>query len=314
MAATTVVLSLSTDGDGNGSVTDTVVRNGYVSAVHFNFSGDTDAGADTTLTCVSERGPDITLETISNSSTDAWKFPRALTNVPGEAAGLNDTPIMFRGKLRVTMAQGGATVTDAVTVTIYIDTAIRYALDAEALKIDQLTTAGLRGTSNSLAYRVHEIERHLHGRERWRGKKAVQTATDWADDVLTPFRATSGENAYGSDENDEALVLGTDDTPIIAGMVRYDLHRIILVNASASTAYKLRLVYGSGTMADAITAGQFSELVIMSDPSAQQVAHDVFDVMMPRGTSGVTKVWIQAWNATNNATVDVLVGLHEYEG
>jgi hypothetical protein len=180
--------------------------------------------------------------------------------------------------------------------------------------IDNATTVGLRGASNSLAYRVHEIERHLHGRERWRGKAASQTATDWAADLLTPFRAISGANTYGADANDEALVLGTDDTPIISGMVRYDLHRIMMVGASSSTAYKLRIVYGSGTMADAITAGQFSELVIMSDPSAQQVPHDVFDVMMPRGTCGVTKVWVQAWNATDNATIDFLVGLHEYEG
>jgi hypothetical protein len=36
--------------------------------------------------------------------------------------------------------------------------------------------------------------------------------------------------------------------------------------------------------------------------------------MMPRGTCGTTKVWVQAWNATDNATIDFLVGLHEYEG
>jgi hypothetical protein len=181
-------------------------------------------------------------------------------------------------------------------------------------KIDNKAVDGLLGVSNSLAYKVHELERHFHGRERWRGKAASQTATDWAADLLTPFRAISGANTYGGDANDEALVLGTDDTPIISGMVRYDLHRIMMVNASSQTAYKLRIVYGSGTMADAITAGQFSELVIMSDPAASQVPHDVFEVMMPRGTCGVTKVWVQAWNATDNATIDFLVGLHEYEG
>jgi hypothetical protein len=181
-------------------------------------------------------------------------------------------------------------------------------------KIDDQSTAGLLGVSNSLAYRVHEIERHFHGRERWRGKKAVQTATDWADDTLAPFRAISGNNTYGADANDEAQVLGTEDTPIIAGMVRYDLHRIMMVGASSQTVYKLRVVYGTGTMADAITAGQFSEICIMSDPSAAQVPHDVFEVIMPRGTCGSTKVWVQAWNATDNATIDFLVGLHEYEG
>lgn len=122
----TVTLTLSTDAQGDGVATDTTVRSGYVTSVHFNFAAGTDAGADTTLSCVSENGPDVIIETISNSKTDAWKYPRALTNEPGAAAALNDTPIAFRGKLRVTMAQGGAEVADAVTVTVVIDKMVGY--------------------------------------------------------------------------------------------------------------------------------------------------------------------------------------------
>lgn len=187
-------------------------------------------------------------------------------------------------------------------------------LQGNADLIDGAAVDGLLGTSNSLAYKVHEIERHFHGRERWRGKKAVQTATDWADDTLSPFRAISGNNAYGAQANDEALVLGTADTPAITGNVRFDLHRLMMVGASSSTAYKLRIVYGTGTMADAITDGQYSEVVVMSDPAAAQVPHEIIDVMMPRGTCGSTQIWLQCWNATDNATFDFLVGWHEYEG
>lgn len=166
--------------------------------------------------------------------------------------------------------------------------------------------------ANSLAYRLVGVERHLHNRERWFGKLAVQTATDWADNTLSPYRAISGNNTYGADANDEAQVIGTDDTPAIAGNVFYDLHRIMVVGASSSTVYKLRIVYGAGTMAAAVGAGQYSELVIMVDPSVAQVPHDVFSIIMPRLTCGSVKVWIQAWNATDNATIDFLVGLHEY--
>ena len=180
--------------------------------------------------------------------------------------------------------------------------------------IDNATTVGLLGADNSLAYRVHEIERHIHGRERWLGKSADQSGDDWAANNLTPFRAISGTNAYGADANDEAKVLGTLDTPQITGMVRYDMHRIMMVAASSETVYKLRIVYGSGTMADAITAGQYTELCVMADAAVAQVPHDAFEIMMPRGYCGVTKVWVQAWNATNNATIDFLVALHEYEG
>lgn len=123
---TTVTLTLSTDAQGDGVATDTIVREGYVTSVHFNFAAGTDAGADTTLLCVSENGPDVTIDSVANSATDAWKYPRALTNAPGAAAALNDTPIYFRGKLRVTIAQGGAEVADAVTVTITVDKMVGY--------------------------------------------------------------------------------------------------------------------------------------------------------------------------------------------
>ncbi len=92
-------------------------------------------------------------------------------------------------------------------------------------RVDQRTTNGLLGVSNSAAYRIHEIERHFHGRERWFGKLAVQTATDWADDnIATPFVAISGNNAYGTDPGDEAQVIGTADATIsfFAGLHEYE--------------------------------------------------------------------------------------------
>ncbi|GAH24608.1 unnamed protein product, partial [marine sediment metagenome] len=52
----------------------------------------------------------------------------------------------------------------------------------------------------------------LYNRECWKGKRATQTATEWAASVLTPFRAISGPNSYGTDTDDEAKVLGTADT------------------------------------------------------------------------------------------------------
>jgi hypothetical protein len=159
---------------------------------------------------------------------------------------------------------------------------------------------------------VTEIEKHLHNRERWFGKLAVQTATDWADNNLTPFRAISGNNVYGADPNDEALVLGTDDTPIFAGNTRYDAHDLFVVAASSTTVYKLRFVYGTGTMADAIAAEQYSTTMIKIDPAVQSSPAVVHPIMMPRGTCGATQLWVQAWNATDNATIDFFIGVHEY--
>ncbi len=62
-------------------------------------------------------------------------------------------------------------------------------------KIDNQAVDGLSGVSNSMAYKVHEIEKHFHNHERWFGKLGSQTATAWADeDSLVMYRAISGNN------------------------------------------------------------------------------------------------------------------------
>jgi hypothetical protein len=108
-------------------------------------------------------------------------------------------------------------------------------------------------------------------------------------------------------------VIGTADTPGIAGNVKFDAHRLFISAASVATLWKLQVIYGTGTMADAIADGQFSTLMVRTVvPSANQ---DVpVEVMMPRGTCGATQVWCRAWCATNNATISFFVGLHEYNG
>lgn len=180
-------------------------------------------------------------------------------------------------------------------------------------KIDGAETLGLAGVHNSLAYRTHEIEKHFHSPERWRGKLAVQTATAWADDNLTPFQAISGADAYGADADDEAQVLGTADTPIISGMVKFDPYRVVIVELSTDTPWKLRMVYGAGTMAAAIAAGQFTELMAVNIVTGSKSGGEPSDFRMPRVDAGC-KIWIQAWNATDNATCDFFIGLHEYPG
>ena len=181
-------------------------------------------------------------------------------------------------------------------------------------KIDDATTLGLNGTSNSLAYRVHEIEKHFHNRERWFGMSADQSGNNWAADNLTPYQAISGTGDYGSDADDEAKVIGTDDTPAISGMVKYDIHRLLIVDASSTTQYKLRIIYGSGTMNDAITAGQFSEVMVKEDPALFGGSGQPFDILLPRANTGTDKIWIQCKNETNNATIDFFIGIHEYIG
>lgn len=188
------------------------------------------------------------------------------------------------------------------------------AIFVETEKIDNAPVDGLDGTPDSLGYKIEEIEKHFHNHEHWRGKLAVQTGTDWFDDNIdTPFRAISGPNSYGADANDEALVIGSADTPISAGMVKYDPYRISIAALSTDTEWKLRMIYGTGTMAEAITAEQFSEVMAINIVAGSKSGGTPLDFRMPRLDIG-TKVWLQAWNATDNATCDFFVGVHEYTG
>ncbi len=188
-------------------------------------------------------------------------------------------------------------------------------------KIDQEPVAGLLGVEGSLAYEVNEIERHIHSRERWFGISADQSGNDWALNTLTPFVAISGANEYGTDHAggagavDEAFVIGTDDMPAISGMVKYDVHRILILDVDHSTVYKLRIVYGSVDRATSVSAGLYSEITVLFDAANPTVsAGSAIELQMPRLTSGTDMVWIEVWNATDNSEVDCLVGVHEYEG
>jgi len=188
-------------------------------------------------------------------------------------------------------------------------------------KIDDQAVDGLAGVEDSLAYKVNEIERHFHSRERWFGISGDQSVNDWATDTLTPFVAISGNDTYGTDHTggagavDEAYVLGTDDTPAIGGMAKYDLHRILILDVDHSTVYKLRIVYGSVDRATSVSAGQYSEVTILFDAVSPTIsAGSAIEIQMPRLTAGVDMVWIEAWNATDNSEIDFLVGIHEYEG
>ena len=172
----------------------------------------------------------------------------------------------------------------------------------------QVDTAALIADVAEVEQLAYEAEKHVHTRERWYGKTGSQTATDWGTLAsLTPFRAKSGNGVFGEDADDEALVLGTADTPAITAMTKYDAHRLLVTATSNATDWVLRLIYGSGTMAQAETDGQYSDVMIQEARKGSPV-----EILMPRGTCGTTKLWLRAKNATNDATVDFFIGIHEY--
>jgi hypothetical protein len=151
---------------------------------------------------------------------------------------------------------------------------------------------------------------HFHSPERWRGLRAPQTADNWAaDTVSAPFVLTSGDNAWGA----EVQMLGPLDTPILAGSAKFDARPVLITDLSqAANPYKMRLVWGTGSYADAVTANQYSEFMFAStSTNAAQFGGFPYSMQMPNLASG-TKVWAAVWCATNGATISMYLGVHEY--
>jgi hypothetical protein len=141
--------------------------------------------------------------------------------------------------------------------------------------------------------------------ERWFGKSADQSGNDWAlEGSLTPFRSISGSADFGSDTNDEAKVFGIDDTPVIEGESNFNLMRLNVYQASVTTPYILRIIWGKTTMAQSIADEQYSTLEVSFD----NFAGVPFQIAFPEILVG-NKVWVQCKNATDNATFDFFVGI-----
>ena len=187
----------------------------------------------------------------------------------------------------------------------------RYSVDRieEVRKIDLETTLGLLGGDNSLSYRTSEIEKHFHNRYRYWGAVAVPDEVNAIDaNINRPFVAVSGANTWGV----AIPILGTGDNPVLATDIKFDAHELFVVDTDHATAYRMRIIYGTGTSAAAIAAGQWSEVMFITATGPFSTGVPV-EVGMPRVNVGL-KLWVQIWNATNGSNVDFFWGAHGYAG
>jgi hypothetical protein len=154
------------------------------------------------------------------------------------------------------------------------------------------------------------VEDHFHSKGRWFGRHATQAGNTWAlSDTLGVFVSTSGNNTWGVDAADTTKIFGSSDTPTIASYKYFDMHKIFVTTASQTSVYKIRFVWSTTTFAAGLTAGNYSETIVIVASAAARISPS--EIWMPKLASG-TKVWAQAWNATDNATVSYFVGIHEY--
>lgn len=178
-------------------------------------------------------------------------------------------------------------------------------------KIDQISTDGLAGTSNSLAYRVHEIEKHLHSPARFLGAAVTPSGeTHVADGLGTdvdPFQADAGNDDWGS----WLQIIGSSDTPVIAGMVKFDLHQLEVTASERTAIYLIQIGFGA-TGAAALSAGNYTELIYRPAATTGRAAPiKIQDMRINAGTKG----WFRTLCVDQNtATIDFYIGLHEYAG
>ena len=187
------------------------------------------------------------------------------------------------------------------------------AIEADTTKIDDVAANGLTGVSNSLAYRVGEIERHLHNTEKWFGLAAVASGETHVADrlacLIQPFVITAGNNDFGA----WVQILGSGDTPVTSGAVKFDGHRVITTDTNSTNPYIVQVVAGeSADIAANIAAELFTEAPYISATNNNDSG--ITDIMTRRFPVG-TKVWARCCCiGSNGSTMDFYFGLHEYEG
>lgn len=179
-------------------------------------------------------------------------------------------------------------------------------------KIDSHASDGLNGVENSLAYRVHEIERHLHSGGRWFETAAVPDGENHvADSVGTgggAFQIDAGNDAYGA----WVQVLGATDTPTVTGKTHFDPHEMIVEAAEKAVTYFIQFARGASGAAG-LAAGTYTELVWESDAVGAK-STGIIRVQTGRAPAG-SKLWARCMvPGENTSTLDFYLGIHEYEG
>jgi hypothetical protein len=187
-------------------------------------------------------------------------------------------------------------------------------MGAELAKMDQLSTSGLAGVNNSLSYRVHEIERHIHSYESWTCLATTPDPEAHVADRITqtantcPFVIDGGNNTWGA----WVQISGSIDTPHRTGEIKYDPHKLFFTNVErASTVHFVQVGFGNAG-SDALAASTYTEFVYRSGTAIAREAP--FEFQARRQNAGV-KMWARCWAlGSDTGTLSFYLGSHGYEG
>jgi len=173
-------------------------------------------------------------------------------------------------------------------------------------KIDDLATAGLTGVYGSLAHRIAEVERHIHGYRRCFGLAAVPAAETHRADEPAPFVIDAGNDTWG----DWVQIFGSSDTP--SGWLYFDPHKLsITAVETANVTYFIQIAAGTSGAAG-LAAGTFSDMVFT--PQSVNGRPAAIEIGIAR-QAAATKVWARNLaRGENTATLSFYLEMHGYEG
>jgi len=224
-------------------------------------------------------------------------------NLDGDAMRGTDSAALASVLGALNDAGASGAVTDTDTAMKYIKQMV-----TNTRTLEEVASTGLLGVVDSLAYKVAEIERHLHGWERRYGAAVTQSATHKMDSIsdgnaVVPFRMDAGTSDWG----EFVQIIGSGDTTL-----RHDLHNLAIVAAEgANKTWFIQMGYGA-TGAEMITDGTYSELVFTPQSvNGRPASLPIMQRRAPAGSLG----WVRCL-CRNTVTqwLDFYVGLHFYEG
>lgn len=174
-------------------------------------------------------------------------------------------------------------------------------------KIDSQSTEGLEGTDNSLAYRVHEIEKHFHNIERWFGSDGDGTGS--TANNLTEWQLTAGVGgAFGT----EAQILGANDITISDfgfTPVKFDPHFLLITQSNTNDVNYIIQFYCGET--DFASSDLCTEIPYRTGANSAEVVP--IPMLFPR-IPVAEKMWARVKCETDSATLQFLLGIHAYIG
>jgi hypothetical protein len=172
------------------------------------------------------------------------------------------------------------------------------------------TNGELLALANANAAELEVIDVHNHHWELRMGLAASPSGeTHRADEVgpgIQAFVPDAGNETWGA----WVQLLGSSDTPFRSGKTLFDFHELIITAAERTAVYFIQIGCGASGAA-ALSAETYSTIIF--NPGSVAGRSIAVPINTERCVSG-TKVWIRLLClAQNTATLNVYIGLHEYD-